>query len=327
VLFRSDPDAAGPSSGGSGNEDAITTFKQQFGGIMEKRGVTIILATNYPMQIEGAIRSRLAAGCVEIGLPDEAARRAMIEFEINKAFGPSLLKSDRYVMERDRVVAYIANRTRPPFLSDSTAAAAKKRYRAPTRGEQPGRKRGAAAAAAMESDASDDDDTTVSTGLWSGRDLKALVIFAMSRVRSRFLAENSTVKQCSQAIAGSEDCKNYNVPSNEPIYVPSKDGRVLLVRDVIREGKGARIQPAPVTLEDFVAAFSQYAGSVDAASVRSQVRFNAERGFRSIPDTDAARAAQNWTNWFCAKQGGGGSFNPGTTYPSLGGANTTVPVS
>lgn len=112
ILFLDEADAyLDPTD--KNNSDAITAVKQQTEGIEKdkQKGVTLIVATNYPMRIESAIRSRLA-GAAELSLPDRASRLQIVKTEVVRAFAGTPMHQFAMIGQED-IYNAIADETSP----------------------------------------------------------------------------------------------------------------------------------------------------------------------------------------------------------------------
>ena len=104
------------------NSEPITVFKQQVGGL-GAGGVTVILATNYPMRIESAVRSRVMAGAIEVPVPDLAARKKIIELQLDTAqkrnatstypLTKFYINTGTPTQTKEKIIDFVADATRP----------------------------------------------------------------------------------------------------------------------------------------------------------------------------------------------------------------------
>lgn len=92
------------------NASTITTFKQEQGGFGTRGQDTMtIMATNYPLKIEGAIRSRAAGGDFEIVIPDRKARKKIMCTAVREQFKLPVKKK-----ELQRQAGVLSFLTAPP---------------------------------------------------------------------------------------------------------------------------------------------------------------------------------------------------------------------
>ena len=107
ILFFDEADALFDPSD-KNNAGLINTFKQEVGGFGAKdMNVVVMFATNHPMAIDGAIRSRLGVS-IEIPLPNLEAR-----MQIAKRTLSSLAEYD------ETVPMFIAEATKPPMYASN----------------------------------------------------------------------------------------------------------------------------------------------------------------------------------------------------------------
>lgn len=286
------------------NSGTITTFKQEIGGIEAKKEikdmVVVILATNYPMKVEAAIRSRLGPGAIEIALPDFVARAKIAEINFKKGkwtqaqerarqaqTATELLMQapDPIVLFQKDMENYIACKTEPPSP------------------DRPG------------------------NAPWSGRDIESLVKTAFLANRSRVLG--------GYAQACTTNCTYYKGKSFQSAYqeVGLADINTVLgtsytsisqVTDADRttlQGKGIvktsslssedkmRVLMSPLDINDLTEAFERVGSTVDTAAVRDQMEYNQELG--------KVVTEQGWFQKHYQK--------PEKPVPVLLGENTTVP--
>ena len=290
--------------GNQHNSSTITTFKQEIGGIESKKivrdSVVVILATNYPMRVEAAIRSRLGPGAIEISLPDFAARAKIAEINFKKGGWKTEQAAARQKMAGSELLAvaptplvqfpedmasYIACQTLPPDAA--------------SKGRAP----------------------------WSGRDIESLVKTAYLANRSRVLG--GFVQECTSNCiyykgktfgkAYQEvDLKAVNAALGKAYtsidQVPGTDRSALAAKgivaiDTLDQQNQFRVLASPLGLEDIQEAFRRMNSTVDKGAIRDQFQYNQELG--------EVVAQQGF--WQLLYQ------DPEKPTPLLLGKNTTVP--
>lgn len=287
------------------NSGTITTFKQELGGIESKKEikdvVVVILATNYPMKVESAIRSRLGPGAIEIALPDFPARAKIAEINFKKGAWKATQAAARQKLAGAELLAdpptplvefpedmanYIACRTLPPNQSNAG--------RAP----------------------------------WSGRDVESLVKTAYLANRSRVLG--GFVKECTS------DCKYYPGKSFSKAFqevgmgqINTALGSVYTTEDQITAANRTtltsqgivaveslttedrfRVLISPLGRLDIDEAFERVGSTVDKGAIRDQLEYNQELG-------EVVTTQGFWQKLY---------QNPEKPVPVLLGTNTTVPI-
>jgi Cdc6-like AAA superfamily ATPase len=123
ILFFDEADTYFSSE--SQNNAKVALFKQLVGGLTNRTGqVFIIMATNYPSRIEGAIRSRFGTNVVEVPLPARDQRQQIAADGIAACYDENLLtKAGKLELKKNAFIIshMLAGATVPRLKNENTS--------------------------------------------------------------------------------------------------------------------------------------------------------------------------------------------------------------
>lgn len=255
------------------NSGTIATFKQETGGVASKGllhdMVVVIVATNYPMRVEAAIRSRLAPGALEVRCPDFKARAkiAALNFERGawkagqaeqrqKRFGVQFNATtpDPLVQYPEDMANLVACLTQPP------------------------------------------DEANPERIPWSGRDIESLVKTAYLANRTRVIGgfvqrcrtnclgyPRRTFANAYQEVGIREINQALGTQYRQVGELSDSDRRTLKTKDIVStdsltDEERLHVLATPLTVLDLRMALQRTGPSVDKGAVRAQMQFNEELG-------------------------------------------------
>lgn len=273
ILFFDEADAyLGESPTQKANTEVITTFKQEQGGFGVKgRDVMTIVATNYPMTIEGAIRSRTAGGDIEITLPAAEARRKIIMNSLKRQFKGVVVNREQLKAD----VKAFADLLTPSFYTTNNPDGVAEHARVVLQ-------RAGGATPITESDIRRKLSEVIA---YTGRDVSTMIRTAIVGPMNDRAIEGNALR-CTDAQTIDSLCSRYydyfaerGIDKPSELWIPVAVGTEgsVPVRDLTSDQQALLMSPQ-LSAADMLASFIDFQPPTSFTDVLAQMQFNESRG-------------------------------------------------